>query len=275
MFWEPVLLLAIEFLILSPCSSVDVLNSHFSQSSCSFFTDIGSVRDTSIYLQEFASTGNIDDVSLNINIGTLRVNASINPDFSSLKLQHLSTVHLFQKELRENDAILHFLCHSLGGKSESPDNNSQHLSTCCIIKVIASNRHFFTGCLIENWSSQKSSTCHASIHIESRAWNDSRNNELDISYQINTVNYMRQSSENLNVDSVILSRQCLTPIATQMSNFKFLSKVSLKKFQRDEVREIGRNIRLDIPTRELKDGEYFNIPVRTKKYADVAEFTLR
>ncbi|KAL5110805.1 hypothetical protein TcWFU_008514 [Taenia crassiceps] len=60
-----------------------------------------------------------------------------------------------------------------------------------------------------------------------------------------------------------------------MSNFKFLSKISLKRPRRDEIREIGRNIRLDIPSRRLKNGEYFNVPVRVKQPTSIAEFTLR
>ncbi|VDD75903.1 unnamed protein product [Mesocestoides corti] len=60
-----------------------------------------------------------------------------------------------------------------------------------------------------------------------------------------------------------------------MSDFKFLEKISLKKLQRDEVREIGRNVRLDIPTRRLKNGEFFSVPVRVKQHTNIAEFTLR
>ncbi len=265
----------ISLVCVTPNVAVDVLNARFFPNSAAFFSSTGSTKETSIYLQDFATTGNIDDVSLNINVGNLRVNASISPDTNTFQSQPLTTVHLFQKELREDDPTLHFLCHSLSTGPIHSETPNQHLSTCCIIKVMASNRHFFTGCLIDNWSSENQSTCHASIHVESRAWNDSRNNELDISYRINTVHFVRPSSQNLLMDSAVLSRQCLTPLATQMSNFKFLAKISLKKLQRDEVREIGRNVRLDIPSRRLKNGEYFNVPVRVKQYTDIAEFTLR
>ncbi|KAL5971482.1 hypothetical protein TSMEX_000814 [Taenia solium] len=179
------------------------------------------------------------------------------------------------RELGEDDPILHFLCHSLMAPDLLKNLNNQHMSTCCIIKVIASDRHLFTGCLIDNLSLANRSACHASIKIESRAWNDSINNELDVSYRINVVQYMKSSTVNLLMDSAALSRQCWTPLATQMSNFKFLSKISLKRPLRDEIREIGRNIRLDIPSRRLKNGEYFNVPVRVKQPANIAEFTLR
>lgn len=255
--------------------AIDVLNARFLPNGAAFFTDIGSTKETSIYMQDFASTGNVDDVSLNINVGNLRVNASINPDANSFPNQPLTTVHLFQKELWEDDPTLHFLCHSLITPEFLMNVNNRHMSTCCIMKVIASNRHFFTGCLIDNLSLNNRSTCHASIHIENRAWNDSLNNELDVSYRINTVQYVKSNTVNLLMDSAALSRQCWTPLATQMSNFKFLSKISLKKVQRDEIREIGRNIRLDIPARRLKNGEYFNVPVRVKQHTNIADFTLR
>nr|CDS16798.1 transmembrane protein 132E [Echinococcus granulosus] len=254
---------------------IDVINTGFVPNRAAFFVNTGSTKETSIYMQDFASVGNIDDVSLNINVGNLRVNASINPDANNFHGHPLTTVHLFQKELGEDDPTLHFLCHSLMAPDLLENLNNQHLSTCCIIKVIASNRHFFTGCLIDNLSFTNRSACHASIQIESRAWNDSTNNELDVSYRINTVQHMKSSTVNLLMDSAALSRQCWTPLATQMSNFKFLSKISLKKPQRDEIREIGRNIRLDIPSRRLKNGEYFNVPVRVKQHTSIAEFTLR
>ncbi|CDS41820.1 transmembrane protein 132E [Echinococcus multilocularis] len=254
---------------------IDVINTGFVPNRAAFFVNTGSTKETSIYMQDFASVGNIDDVSLNINVGNLRVNASINPDANNFHGHPLTTVHLFQKELGEDDLTLHFLCHSLMAPDLLENLNNQHLSTCCIIKVIASNRHFFTGCLIDNLSFSNRSACHASIQIESRAWNDSMNNELDVSYRINTVQYVKSSTVNLLMDSAALSRQCWTPLATQMSNFKFLSKISLKKPQRDEIREIGRNIRLDIPSRRLKNGEYFNVPVRVKQHTSIAEFTLR
>ena len=254
---------------------IGALNLRFVPNGAAFFTGTGSTKETSIYTQDFASTGNIDDVLLNINVGNLRVNASINPDANSYHNQPLTTVHLFQKELREDDPTLHFLCHSLATSGLRSSLNNQYMSTCCIIKVIASNRHFFTGCLIDNLFSSNKSTCHASIYIEGRAWNDSLNNELDISYRINTVQYPKAPGPNLLMDSAALSRQCWTPLATQMSNFKFLSKISLRKVQQDEIREIGRNIRLDIPSRRLKNGEYFSVPVRVKQYMNIAEFTIR
>lgn len=265
------------WILLLICHSFEVnaLNTRFLPNGAAFFTYAGITKETSIYMQDFASTGNIDDVSLSINIGNLRVNASINPDSNNFQNQPLTTVHLFQKELSEDDPTLHFLCHSRTTPDLLKSLNNQHMSTCCIIKIIASNRQFFTGCLIDNLSSSNRSICHASIHIESRAWNDSLNNELDVSYRINTVQYLKSTSVNLFMDSTTLSRQCWTPLATQMLNFKALSKISLKKVQRDEIREIGRNIRLDIPSRRLKHGEYFNVPVRVKQYANIADFTLR
>ncbi|VDO06037.1 unnamed protein product [Rodentolepis nana] len=262
-------------LLVGESSEIDVLNTRFLPNGAAFFTDIGSAKENSIYLQDFALIGSVDDAFLNINIGNLRVNASINPDSHSFSSQPLTTVHLFQKELFEDGPTLHFLCHSLITPELLKNLHNRHMSTCCIIKVIASNRHFFTGCLINNLTSNNRSTCHASIHIENRAWNVSLNNELDVSYRINTVHYVKSNSVNLLMDSAALSRQCWTPLATQMSNFKFLSKISLKKMQRDESREIGRNIRLDIPSRHLKNGEYFSVPVRVKEHTNIADFTLR
>lgn len=269
------LLIISNFVFILESLEINVLNTRFLPNGAAFFTDVGSTKENSIYTQGFASTGNVDDVSLNINVGNLRVNASINPDANSFPNQPLTTVHSFQKELWEDNPSLHFLCHSVVPPDILKNLNHQHLSTCCIIKVIASNRHFFTGCLIENLSSNTRSTCHASIQIESRAWNDSLNNELDVSYRINTVQYVKSNSANLILDSAALSRQCWTPLATQMSNFKFLTKISLKRLQRDEIREIGRNVRLDIPSRRLKNGEYFNVPVRVKQHTNIADFTLR
>lgn len=269
------LLLLLIWLLVTHTIEVDVINTRFVRNGVAFFTDIGSTKESSIYMQDFASVGNIDDVSLNINVGNLRVNASINPDANNFYIHPLTTVHLFQRELGEDDPVLHFLCHSLMAPDLLKNLNNHQMSTCCIIKVIASDRHLFTGCLIDNLSSNNRSACHASIKIESRAWNDSINNELDVSYRINIVQYMKSSTVNLLMDSATLSRQCWTPLATQMSNFKFLSKISLRRPQRDEIREIGRNIRLDIPSRRLKNGEYFNVPVRVKQPNSIAEFTLR
>uniref|UniRef100_A0A0X3Q2J2 Transmembrane protein family 132 fourth domain-containing protein n=1 Tax=Schistocephalus solidus TaxID=70667 RepID=A0A0X3Q2J2_SCHSO len=271
---SPWLLLLLE-IFLKTSKAEDVLNAYFGSTGSAFLTDVRSTQESSIYSQDFITIGNTDGISLRVNVGNLVVNTSMDADLNVYENRPLTTVHLFQKELREDDPVLHFLCHSVHQPRSFIYTLTNHFSTCCVIKVTASNRHFFTGCLIDNWSSANESTCHASIQVESRIWNDSQRSELEISYRINTVHLLRPYSMNAPMESAVVSRQCLTPLATQLSDFKYLTNIILKSLQPDENREIGRNVLLEIPARRLKNGEYFHVPVRVKQLADIAEFTLR